>query len=99
MIGAGLTKILAGITIAGMIAGAGISFNKVVNTKKIDTAVETVQKAQQQINETSKQYDSDKGEVQKLIDYVKNLEKQVDDTNKKLDMLDQESTKLNAMLK
>ncbi|MBD7911461.1 MULTISPECIES: hypothetical protein [Clostridium] len=98
MVGMGLSKILAGLTIAAMIAGAGIGFNKVINANKIDTATAAVQKAQQQIGDASKQYDADKGEVQKIIEYVKNLEKQVDDTNKKLDTLEQEASKLNSML-
>jgi|GEM_PF-3705396 len=95
----GLSKLLAGITITAMIAGAGIGFDRVINTSKIDSTTAVIQKAQQQIEDTGKQYDSDKEIVQKLINYVKDLEKQVDDTNKKLDNLDKESSKLNGMLK
>lgn len=99
MVGTGLSKILAGITITAMIAAAGIGFNRVIDTSKIDNAYTVIQKAEQQIDEAGKQYDSDKGEVQKLINYVKDLEKQIDDTNKKLDDLDTEANKLNSMLK
>jgi len=99
MIGAGLAKILSGITITAMIVGAGIGFDRMINTNKIDSTTAIIQKAEQQIDETGKQNDSDKGTVQKLIDYVKGLEKQIDDTNKKLDDLDKEASKLNSMLK
>ncbi|WP_459481207.1 hypothetical protein [Clostridium saccharoperbutylacetonicum] len=99
MIGTGLGKILSGITIAAMITGAGIGFDRVINTNKIDSTTAVIQKAEQQIDEIGKQNDADKGTVQKLIDYVKGLEKQIDDTNKKLDDLDREASKLNSMLK
>jgi peptidoglycan hydrolase CwlO-like protein len=99
MIGTGLGKILSGIAITAMITGAGIGFDRMININKIDSTTAIIQKAEQQIDEIGKQNDSDKGTVQKLIDYVKGLEKQIDDTNKKLDDLDREASKLNSMLK